>query len=81
MSETAIETYSFEDALNELEEIVRELENAQADLETSIERYERGTELKNHCLKKLSDARMKVEKIVETQNGEASVEPLDNSGE
>ena len=54
---------SFEEALKELEEIVNSLERGDVSLEDAIEAYERGSKLKQHCQKKLDEARMKVEKI------------------
>jgi exodeoxyribonuclease VII small subunit len=62
---------SFEQALAELESIVAELESGQAPLEQSIERYERGARLKAHCEARLEAARLKVERIVVGQSGEA----------
>jgi exodeoxyribonuclease VII small subunit len=62
---------SFEQALAELESIVAELESGQAPLEQSIERYERGARLKAHCEARLEAARLRVERIVVGQNGEA----------
>ena len=73
-----IAAMSFEQALAELETIVRALESGQAPLEQSIEQYERGAALKEHCEAKLSEARLKVEKIVVGAGGEASgVAPAD----
>jgi exodeoxyribonuclease VII small subunit len=54
---------SFEDALSELEGIVRDLEAGQVKLDEAVKHYERGALLKRHCEAKLADARMKVEKI------------------
>ena len=48
-----IKNLTFEEALSELEEIVEKLEQGDIDLEDSIDIYERGTLLKNHCEKKL----------------------------
>lgn len=72
-----IDALSFEEALSELEAIVRELEGGQGDLETAIRDYERGTALKSHCMKKLEAARMKVEKIMQQPDGSLKTEPLD----
>lgn len=58
-----IKKLSFEDALEELEAIVSQLEGGDVDLEKSIQVYERGTALKAHCEAKLREAEMKVEKI------------------
>ncbi len=54
---------SFEAAMKELETIVRALEAGNADLDKAIHDYQRGTALKDHCLKKLAEARLKVEQI------------------
>ncbi len=66
-----ISQLSFEDALRQLEQIVAELESGQAPLERSIEMYERGARLKQHCETRLEAARLRVEKIVVGANGEA----------
>jgi exodeoxyribonuclease VII small subunit len=77
---TDIASLSFEAALAELEKIVGELESGQAPLERSIEMYERGARLRAHCEQRLEAARLRVEKIVVGQGGEAkAVEPADFS--
>ncbi|MBN8530384.1 MAG: exodeoxyribonuclease VII small subunit [Alphaproteobacteria bacterium] len=72
-----IANLSFEQAMKELEQIVRRLESGQGELEKAIEDYARGTALKAHCEKRLADARMKVEKIVQTPDGRMTAEKLD----
>lgn len=72
------ESLSFEDALGELETIVKTLETGQARLEDSIAQYERGIALKNHCEKKLREAQAKIEKITVASDGSLSTMPLDN---
>ncbi|AJQ51718.1 MAG: exodeoxyribonuclease VII small subunit [Rickettsia conorii subsp. raoultii] len=54
---------SFEEALKELEEIVKKIDNGQESLETAVNSFERGILLKNHCEQKLKEARLKIEKI------------------
>jgi exodeoxyribonuclease VII small subunit len=49
--------------LGELETIVRSLESGATPLEQSIAAYERGMQLKALCERKLSEARLRVEKI------------------
>jgi len=66
---------SFEAALQELEQIVQQLETGQVELEESIRLYERGAALKAHCEKRLKDAELKVEQIVQGANGTVSTEP------
>lgn len=72
-----IAAMSFEEAMRELESIVKKLEAGQADLESSIADYARGTALKAHCQKKLDEAKLKVEKIVKTADGGLSVQAFD----
>ncbi|HJO68087.1 MAG TPA: exodeoxyribonuclease VII small subunit [Rhodospirillales bacterium] len=72
-----IEKLSFEDALSELEKIVRRLEEGKGKLDEAIKAYERGSLLKRHCEAKLQEAQTRVEKIVLGPNGATDVEPLD----
>jgi exodeoxyribonuclease VII small subunit len=72
-----IAAMSFEDALAELETIVRELEDGRVKLDGAISAYERGARLKAHCEKKLAEARAKVEKISLGPSGPEGVEPAD----
>jgi len=64
-----IDQLSFEDALGELEGIVKSLESGSTPLEQSIAAYERGMRLKQLCESKLSEARLRVEKIALDSNG------------
>ena len=54
---------SFEDALAQLEVIVRNLEGGDSALDDAIAAYERGAALKRHCESKLRQAQARVEKI------------------
>ncbi|WP_455475776.1 exodeoxyribonuclease VII small subunit [Bartonella sp. B17] len=58
-----IAALSFEEALQQLEVIVENLERGDVPLEQSIDIYERGEALKKHCDKLLKVAEAKVEKI------------------
>jgi exodeoxyribonuclease VII small subunit len=70
---------SFEVALEELEDIVRELETGEGDLDTSINGYTRGVFLKRHCEAKLKEAEARIDKIVVGANGAVGTEPLDDA--
>jgi exodeoxyribonuclease VII small subunit len=70
-----VQDLSFEDALAELEGIVRSLEGGQGRLEEAITAYERGAALRRHCEAKLAEAEAKVQKIVEGPAGPALREP------
>lgn len=72
----AIENMSFEEALTELEEIVKKIDTGQENLESAIESFERGVLLKNYCEKKLKEARLKIEKIVKFEDQEVEVEDV-----
>ena len=63
---------SFEEALEQLEEIVSKLEDGSINLEESIEEYTRGVHLKNHCETKLKEATLKVEQISIDKDGKFS---------
>ena len=75
----SLESLSFEQALAELEAIVKKLENGQGELEQSIADYTRGTALKAHCQQKLDDARLRVEQIVKQANGSLSTKPFETA--
>ena len=66
---------SFEDALAELEQIVRRLEGGQVKLDEAILSYERGAQLKRHCERKLNEAQQRVDRIVIGPEGAVGVEP------
>jgi len=68
---------SFEDALVELEDIVKKLESGNLPMETAIELYGRGNFLKAHCEKKLTEAKLKVEQIVVAQDNSVQLQPAD----
>lgn len=68
---------SFEDALAELERIVRGLEGGQQKLEDAITCYERGTALKRHCESKLAEAEARVQAIVERADGTLALKEAD----
>lgn len=74
---TSVEGMSFEEALTELETIVRRLEEGKTNLEDAIKAYERGAALKAHCEKKLKDARLRVEQIVVGSDGTFTTQPTD----
>jgi exodeoxyribonuclease VII small subunit len=70
-----IAAMSFEEALTELEQIVRRLEGGQVKLDEAIQSYERGAQLKRHCETKLNEAQQRVDRIVIGPEGTIAVEP------
>jgi exodeoxyribonuclease VII small subunit len=79
MTETAlppdIAAMSFEDALAELEQIVKRLEEGKGKLDEAIDSYERGAQLKQHCENKLGEAQGRIDKIVRSPDGSLATEP------
>lgn len=73
------ETLNFEDALAELENIVRELESGQIKLDDAVKAYEKAVALKKICQRKLEAAGLKVEKIEQGKDGSLTTVPLDNT--
>ena len=72
-----IKTMSFEDALEELKEIVATLESGEGKLDEAISAYQRGADLKRHCETKLRQAVEKIEKISLGPDGKVHTTPLD----
>jgi exodeoxyribonuclease VII small subunit len=64
-----IAALSFEDALAELERIVKGLESGSQKLEEAVTAYERGAALRRHCEEKLRQVEARVAAIVETPEG------------
>lgn len=61
---------TFEEALTELENIVRSLESGRVQLEQAVEAYEKGIKLKQICEQKLADAKARIDKLTINENGE-----------
>ncbi|NHO32244.1 exodeoxyribonuclease VII small subunit [Acetobacter fallax] len=72
-----IASLSFEDALSELERIVKSLEGGQLRLEDAIASYERGAALRAHCENKLREAEARVQAIVQRADGSLDTRTLD----
>ena len=70
----------FEEALAQLEEIVRTLERGDGALDKSVAIYERGEMLKKHCEGLLKRAEARIQKITLGSDGRPEgVAPLDMS--
>ena len=55
---------SFEDALAELDQIVRGLEGGALKLDAAVQAFERGVKLRRHCEAKLAEVEARVEALV-----------------
>jgi exodeoxyribonuclease VII small subunit len=73
-----VDQLSFERAIEELETIVKRLEEGKVPLEESVAIYERGEALKRRCEHLLRQAEARVEKIALDASGRPrGTEPLD----
>jgi exodeoxyribonuclease VII small subunit len=73
-----VKKLSFEKAIEELESIVKRLEEGKVPLEESVAIYERGETLKRRCEELLKQAEARVEKITLDASGKPKgSEPLD----
>lgn len=68
VSHQDVQNMSFEQAMSELESLVRRLEEGRLTLEEAVNSYERGNALRNHCETQLKAAKLKVEQVLISQN-------------
>ncbi len=69
--------FSFENAMERLEQIVDDLESGKLELEESIKVFEEGVELSKKCHKKLTEAETKVKQLIKNENGEFEMKLFD----
>ncbi len=70
---------SFEEALDQLEDIVSKLEDGSINLEESIEEYTSGVHIKNQFETKLKEATLKVEQITIDKDGKFSTKEFNKN--
>ncbi len=68
----------YEEALKRLEKLVGELDKSELDLESRLKKFEEGTKLARMLLKKLDQAKKKVQMLVKTNVGDAALVPFDD---
>lgn len=66
-----LEDLSYEEALQELEELVQTLESGENDLKNTLLYFERGQALASFCISLLDETELKVEEIMK-ENKDAS---------
>ena len=71
-----ISSMSFEEALKELEEILGKIDNGEEKLDSAVAAFERATQLRQHCEKKLTAAKLKIEKIVKKPDGKVELKDI-----
>lgn len=76
----AVDPPTFEQALADLEKIVRDLEDGKIGLEESLKRYELGVGLLKHCYGHLRQAELKIVELLGVdENGEPRLKPFEHS--
>ena len=61
------DTIQFEQSINELEHIVKQLEKGELTLDDSLQQFEKGINLARTCQKVLNQAEQKIELLTKTQ--------------
>jgi len=72
---------SFEEVLQELEEIVNRLEQGDLPLEESLQLFEQGVRLSRSCHTKLDEAQKRLEILLKDEEGLMTARPFDQPGE
>lgn len=70
---------SFEEALDELERILAEIESGETSLEQSLEKYERGNFLIQHCRSVLNNAEKQIELLTKQPDGTLRATPMEEA--
>lgn len=74
---SSLDELNFEQAYQELENIVERMERGEQDLEKSLNDFERGVALMKRCHSKLKDAEQKVEVLVKNNEDLFNTTPFD----
>lgn len=69
------ENLSFEEALNELEQIVEQMEQGELPLDKALQQFERGVELTRLSQNRLRQAEQKVQQLLQ-QQGQSELVPF-----
>lgn len=72
-----IGSLTFEEAFEQLQQIVEQIEQGEVGLEESIGRYERGMKLIAHCRRVLQKAEQKVLQLQQAAEAEPKLEPFE----
>lgn len=71
----------YEEALKRLEKLVAELDRSELDLEARLKKFEEGTKLARLLLKKLDQAKKKVEILVRANVGDGTLTAFDDGSD
>ena len=68
---------TFETSLQELEKIVRGLEEGDLSLEESLKLFEEGVKLSRECQERLNQAERRIEILLKDENGNPALQPIE----
>lgn len=80
MPKTIDKLKDFEKSLTQLEHIVTQMEGDELSLEESLNQFEKGIKLAKNCQDTLSNAKLRVEQLIE-KNGLQQIMPFDDADE
>jgi exodeoxyribonuclease VII small subunit len=80
MSDISVDNLTFEQALAQLDLIVRDLENGQTGLEEALAHYETGVKLLKHCYNQLSRAEQRILLVTgQDEQGQPVSQPFEHA--
>ncbi|KPA16974.1 Exonuclease VII, small subunit [Candidatus Magnetomorum sp. HK-1] len=68
---------TFENAIEQLDKIVQELETGDIPLEQAIKKFEEGVKLSQLCSKRLDETEQKMSMLIKTAEGQLSTVPFE----
>lgn len=68
---------TFESAMKQLEDIVKELEAGELSLESALKKFEEGVQLSRFCSNKLDDAEKRITILLQDSKGKVEEVPLE----
>jgi exodeoxyribonuclease VII small subunit len=71
---------TFEASLQELEKIVRRLEDGDLPLEESLKLFEKGVKLSRECQERLNQAERRIEVLIQDENGNPALQAVEMEG-
>lgn len=77
MDMNKIDTLSFEDSYERLEQVIQKLESGELSLDESVSLYEEGIRLAEHCGRQLDDAELKVNQLLRAVAEEFNDDPYE----
>lgn len=72
----SIKMLTFEQAMEKLEEITKNLGSGKETLEGAVNDYEIGMTLKKHCENLLNEAKLKIEKVIQNSDETITLEEI-----